>query len=91
MLQRISGIVLRTVKYKDTAFIADVYTDIAGRASFMVSASRSRKSAVKSVLFQPLALVELEADLRRILVQNPARRTGKPSALYLPTPLHHMA
>lgn len=64
MLQRISGIVLRTVKYKDTAFIADVYTDIAGRASFMVSASRSRKSAVKSVLFQPLALVELEADLR---------------------------
>lgn len=64
MLQRISGIVLRTVKYKDTSFIADVYTDTLGRASFMVSMSRSRKSPVKSVLFQPLALVELEADVR---------------------------
>ncbi len=64
MLQRISGIVLRTVKYKDTSFIADVYTDVLGRASFMVTMSRSRKSSVKSVLFQPLALVELEADIR---------------------------
>ena len=64
MLQRISGIVLRTVKYKDTSFIADIYTDIAGRASFLVSTSRSRKSPVKSVLFQPLALIELEADIR---------------------------
>ena len=64
MQQRITGIVLRTVKYKDTSFIADVYTDALGRASFMVSISRSRKSAVKPVLFQPLALVELEADIR---------------------------
>ncbi len=64
MLQKLCGIVLRTVKYKDTAFIADVYTDVLGRTSFMVSVPRSRKSAVKSVLFQPLALVELEADLR---------------------------
>ena len=64
MLQRISGIVLRTIKYKDTSAIADVYTDALGRASFMVSTSRSRKSAVKPVLFQPLALVELEADIR---------------------------
>ena len=30
----------------------------------MVSIPRSRKAAVKSVLFQPLALVELEADFR---------------------------
>lgn len=64
MLQRISGIVLRTVKYKDTSFIADVYTNVMGRTSFMVSLSKSRKSTVKSVLFQPLALVELEADIR---------------------------
>lgn len=64
MLQRISGIVLRTVKYKDTSFIADIYTDIAGRTSFLVSTSRSRKSPVKPVLFQPLTLIELEADLR---------------------------
>ena len=64
MLQKAEGIVLRTVKYKDTAFIADVYTDVAGRVSFMVPLPRSRKASVKSVLFQPLSLVELEADFR---------------------------
>ena len=64
MLQKTEGIVLRTVKYKDTAFIADVYTDVAGRVSFMVPLPRSRKASVKSVLFQPLSLVELEADFR---------------------------
>lgn len=64
MLQKAEGIVLRTVKYKDTAFIADVYTDVAGRVSFMVPLPRSRKVSVKSVLFQPLSLVELEADFR---------------------------
>lgn len=64
MLQKTLGIVLHTLKYKDTSIIVDVYTEVAGRASFMVSVPRSRKSTLKSVLFQPLALVELEADFR---------------------------
>ena len=64
MLQKTAGVVLHTLKYKDTAIIADVYTEVAGRASFMVPVGRSRKSPVKAVLFQPLALVELEADFR---------------------------
>lgn len=64
MLQKTLGIVLHTLKYKDNSLIADIYTEVAGRASFIVSVPRSRKSAVKSVLFQPLAMVELEADFR---------------------------
>lgn len=64
MLQRTAGIVLRTLKYKDGYLIADVYTEMCGRASFQVPVPRSRKSLVKSVLFQPLAMVELEADFR---------------------------
>lgn len=64
MLQKTQGIVLRTLKYKDTSLIADIYTEVAGRLSFMIAIPRSRKAAVKSVLFQPLALVELEADFR---------------------------
>lgn len=64
MLQNAQGIVLRTVRYKDTSLIADVYTDVAGRVSFMVPVPRSRKAAVRPVLFQPLALVELVADFR---------------------------
>ena len=64
MLQTTRGIVLRTIKYKDALMIADVYTETSGRASFLVRVPRSRKSAVKPMLFQPLALVELEADFR---------------------------
>lgn len=64
MLQKTLGIVLHTLKYKDTSLIADIYTEVAGRASFLVSVPRSRKAAVKSVLFQPLSLVELEVDFR---------------------------
>ena len=64
MLQKTLGIVLHTLKYKDTSLIADIYNGVAWQASFMVSIPRSRKAAVKPVLFQPLALVELEADFR---------------------------
>lgn len=64
MLQKTLGIVLRTLKYNDTSLIADIYTEVSGRGSFLVSVPRSRKAAVKSVLFQPLSLVELEVDLR---------------------------
>lgn len=64
MLQKTLGIVLHTLKYNDTSLITDVYTEAVGRVSFIVKIPRSRKAAVKPVLFQPLALVELEADFR---------------------------
>ncbi|MFA6873359.1 MAG: DNA repair protein RecO [Bacteroidaceae bacterium] len=64
MLQKTRGVVLHTLKYNDNSIIAIVYTEIAGRVSFLVSVPRSRKALIKSVLFQPLSLVELEADFR---------------------------
>lgn len=64
MLQKTAGIVLRTLKYNDTSIIVDIYTEVAGRVSFLAPIPRSRKAAVKTVLFQPLALLELETDLR---------------------------
>ncbi len=65
MWQKTSGIVLRTVKYKDTALMATVYTESGGRASFAVSVpQRARKSGVRAAFFQPLALLEMEADFR---------------------------
>ena len=64
MLQKTTGIVLHTLKYNDTSIIVDMYTALQGRCSFMVSIPRSRKASVKSVLFQPLAVVEFEADFR---------------------------
>ena len=61
MLQKTLGIVLHTLKYKDTSLIADIYTEVAGRASFMVSIPRSRKAAEKTDSFQPRELVTLPA------------------------------
>lgn len=64
MYQKLTGIVLHTLKYNDTSNIVDIYTEQVGRASFLVKIPRSRKSGVSSVLFQPLTMVELEADVR---------------------------
>jgi len=64
MLQKTKGIVLHTLKYSDASMIVDMYTELSGRASFLVPASRSRKAAVKPVLFQPLSFVEFDADCR---------------------------
>lgn len=64
MYQKLTGIVLHSLKYNDTSNIVDIYTEQGGRASFLVKIPRTRKSGVRSVLFQPLAIVELEADVR---------------------------
>lgn len=64
MLQKTKGIVLRTLKYNDSSIIVDMYTELSGRTSFLVAVPRSRKAGVKSVLFQPLSFIELEADYR---------------------------
>lgn len=64
MFQKLTGIVLHTLKYNDASNIIDIYTCEGGRMSFLVKIPRSRKSGVRNVLFQPLALVELEADVR---------------------------
>jgi DNA repair protein RecO (recombination protein O) len=64
MLQKNIGVVLHSTKYNDTSNIVEIYTELSGRASFLVNLPRSKKSAVKSVLFQPLSIIELEADYR---------------------------
>ena len=64
MFQKTIGIVLHTLKYNDSSNVVDVYTKEWGRTSFVVGIPRSRKSGMRSTLFQPLALIEVEADVR---------------------------
>ena len=64
MLQKLQGIVLCTLKYNDKSNIVRIYTHQGGQQSFLIPAVRSRKSMVSGVLFQPLSLVEFEADYR---------------------------
>lgn len=64
MLQKTTGIVLHVLKYNDTSNIVDIYTECAGRASFMIPASHSKKSKVRTAIFQPLSIIEFEANFR---------------------------
>lgn len=56
------GIVLRTVKYGETSFIATVYTELFGIQSYIVKGVRqtSKKGASKASYFQPAAMLEME-------------------------------
>lgn len=55
------GIVLHFIKYGESSVIATIFTREFGRQTYMVNASRSRKSKNKAGLLQPLFLVDIEA------------------------------
>lgn len=56
------GIVLHSVPYKDTSAIIYMYTEAFGRASYMVSRRRSKKSPLVKSLFIPLSVLDLEVE-----------------------------
>lgn len=66
------GIVLHFIKYGESSVIATVFTREFGRQTYMVNASRSRKSKNKAGLLQSLFLVDIEAyqkktrDIQRV-------------------------
>jgi len=60
VLEKTRGIFLHAVKYSETSLIATIYTETYGRQSFMINGVRSKTSAVKAAVFQPLYLLELE-------------------------------
>ena len=62
MVEKYTGIVLRTIKYNDSLMVADVYTLERGRASFLLPVSRSKSSKVRNVLFQPLSMIMFTAS-----------------------------
>lgn len=64
MLQTIQGVVLKVIKYNDSYNIVDFYTYQLGRASFMVRNTKSQKSKIKSLLFQPFTFLEFEAEIK---------------------------
>lgn len=65
MVEKFDGIVLRTLKYNDSLMIVDIYTRQRGRVSFLAPSSRSRRSKVRSVLFQPLSMLSFTASCRQ--------------------------
>jgi DNA repair protein RecO (recombination protein O) len=60
MHEKSKCIVLHTIPYKDSVAIVHLFSEKLGRIACFLSISRSKKSAVKANLFQPLSILELE-------------------------------
>lgn len=63
-LTRTRALVLRAVKYGDSALVVDMLTEQHGRVSFMVKVSTSSKGKMRRQLFMPLTMVEMDFDFR---------------------------
>lgn len=58
------GIVLRCVKYDDKSFIAHLFTASRGHVPFMVNGSRGKRSGTSARLFQPMAFLSFQWDMK---------------------------
>lgn len=59
MYHKVKAVVLKTVKYSDSAFIAHLYTDTFGRQSYFVRISKKNKNPNK-IYFQTLSILQIE-------------------------------
>ncbi len=64
MIERLRGIVLRTVKYTDNDMMVDMFTDMRGRCTFSVRVSHKARSLSTMSLWRPLSQVEFDSDIR---------------------------
>ena len=64
MQTKTQAIVLHSIKYGETRLIVDMFTRAHGKLSFIVSLPKSPKSKIKKQYFQPLAMLEIETDVR---------------------------
>ncbi|HEC41902.1 MAG TPA: DNA repair protein RecO [Bacteroides sp.] len=73
MIQKVKGVVLHHIKYKESSAIVYVYTDLFGRQSYLVNSIRGKKTKFSSSFLQPFTLLEIEAyhkegkDLQRLI------------------------
>lgn len=59
MLKKTQGIVLSSIKYKETSIIVKVFTRELGLKSYLVNGVRSQGNKSKTALYQPLTLLDL--------------------------------
>lgn len=71
MLQKVEGIVLKTVKIGDNKMIVDLFTLGHGRMSFVAPITHSRQSKSQMAFWTPLSMVEFQADIRSASSQLP--------------------
>lgn len=65
MQMKTKAIVLHQLKYGDSSIIVDMFTEQAGRLSFIVRIPKTQKGKLKKQFFQPMTILELEFDHRQ--------------------------
>lgn len=64
MLIKSRAFVLHVQKYNDASSIVTLYTEQEGAVSFLVRIPKTSRASIKSKMFQPLNLLEIEWDMR---------------------------
>lgn len=59
MIHSTKGIVLNSIKYAESSIVVHIYTEFMGKQSYMVNAVRKSKNKGRSVLMQPLTMLEM--------------------------------
>lgn len=78
MLIKTRGLIFRATKYGDSSLILEVYTELKGIRTYIVSGVRKARSTTPASLVQPMNLVDLVAyeregkDMHRIKEVRPA-------------------
>ncbi|MDR2233068.1 MAG: DNA repair protein RecO [Tannerella sp.] len=65
MLTKTRAIILHVTPYNDTYSMVHVYTEVYGRATYLVAARRKHKSRVSNAHFMPLSIVEMEVEHKK--------------------------
>lgn len=81
VIMKSRAIVLHITKYNDEQLIADLLTENQGNLGMIVRISRSKRTAVRHTLFQPLAILDLEWEHR------PKANLQRPKAVQVAWPL----
>jgi DNA repair protein RecO (recombination protein O) len=66
MLQKTRAIALHTIKYGDSGIVAYVYTEQFGRQTYLIKNVQGKKAPIKSNLFHPLCLLEIEVYYNQV-------------------------
>lgn len=59
MIRKTSGVVLSSIRYKDTSIIVKIFTRELGLKSYLINGVRSMGKGSKMALYQPLTLLDL--------------------------------
>ncbi len=81
MIEKTKAIVLNSIKYGESQFIVDFFTETHGRLSFLVRFPKSAKGKMKRQYFQPLMLLDIEFDYRQRLQLQKLQNVGIASPL----------